>query len=85
MKFLKSRKILIAVAGLVVAFAGEFGLELDNTFVIGVLSMTATLILGIAHEDNGAKSASTIVIDPAMLNAAPKPTETTDASKPKIL
>lgn len=50
---LRSRKVQVALAVIVVAFASHFGLELTEGQVLVVTGMGAALILGIAHEDAG--------------------------------
>mgnify|MGYP000909125772 CR=1 FL=1 len=54
---LYSRKVRVALATVVVAYAGPLGLGWDEQMVLTVLSVGVALILGIAHEDAGAKSA----------------------------
>ena len=50
---LRSRKVQVAVATLVVAYATQVGLELREEAVVAVLGVGVSLILGIAHEDAG--------------------------------
>ena len=58
---LRSRKVQVALATLVLAYANQlFGVELSANVVLTVLGTGVALILGIAHEDNGAKTAPTI-------------------------
>lgn len=52
---LRSRKVRVAVATVIVAYAADRGLGLSEETVLTVLSVGVALILGIAHEDNGAK------------------------------
>lgn len=52
-----SRKVQVAVATLVVAYAAQAGLVLSEDSVINVIAIGTALILGIAHEDAAAKSA----------------------------
>ena len=54
---IQSRKVQVAIATLVVAYAAQAGLVLNEESVMNVLAIGAALILGIAHEDSGAKSA----------------------------
>lgn len=55
---LQSRKVQVAVATVVVAYAAQAGLILSEESVMNVLAIGAALILGIAHEDAGAKNAA---------------------------
>lgn len=50
---LASRKVRVAMATVVAAYAGQWGLGWDETMVLTVLSVGVALILGIAHEDAG--------------------------------
>ncbi len=55
---LGSRKVQVAVATVVVAFAAQAGFELREEMVQTVLAVGVALILGIAHEDAGKASSS---------------------------
>lgn len=48
---LRSRKVQVAVATVVVAYAAQAGLAVSDETIIAVLSVGVALILGIAHED----------------------------------
>lgn len=50
---LASRKVRVAVATVIAAYAAEFGLDLGSDLVLTVLGVGVALILGIAHEDAG--------------------------------
>jgi hypothetical protein len=50
---LRSRKVQVAVATVLVAYAAQAGWALSEETVIAVLSVGVALILGIAHEDAG--------------------------------
>lgn len=54
---LGSRKVQVAVATVVVAFAAQAGFELREEVVQTVLGVGVALILGIAHEDAGKATA----------------------------
>ncbi len=54
---LYSRKVRVALATVIAAYAGQLGLQWDEQMVLTVLGVGMALILGIAHEDAGAKSA----------------------------
>lgn len=54
---LLSRKVQVAVATIVVAYGAKVGVVLDESQITSVIAIGAALILGIAHEDSGAKSA----------------------------
>jgi hypothetical protein len=53
---LESRKVRVALATVLAAYAGQYGLGLSEEVVLTILSVGVALILGIAHEDNGLKS-----------------------------
>jgi hypothetical protein len=55
--FLLSRKVHVAIAVIVVAVAAQYGWALSETTVTAAVAIGVALILGIAHEDNGAKKA----------------------------
>ena len=48
---LRSRKVQVAVATVVIAYAAQAGLMVSEETVVAVLSVGVALILGIAHED----------------------------------
>jgi hypothetical protein len=50
---LRSRKVQIAVATILVTYAAQAGLILNEETVVTVLGVGVALILGIAHEDAG--------------------------------
>jgi hypothetical protein len=50
---LRSRKMQVAVATIIVAYAAQAGLLLSEDTVVTVLGVGVALILGIAHEDAG--------------------------------
>ncbi len=54
---LYSRKVRVALATVIAAYAGQAGLGWDEQMIVTVLGVGVALILGIAHEDAGAKSA----------------------------
>ena len=47
----------MALATVAAAFAAEYGLEVSEELMLTILGIGAALILGIAHEDAGRKSA----------------------------
>ncbi|MFQ5805328.1 MAG: hypothetical protein ACE5I3_02630 [Phycisphaerae bacterium] len=50
---LRSRKVQVAVATILVTYAAHAGLVLNEETVLAVLGVGVALILGIAHEDAG--------------------------------
>lgn len=50
---LRSRKVQVAVATLVAAYAAQAGMQISDESVMTVLGVGVALILGIAHEDAG--------------------------------
>ena len=58
-KALASRKVRVALATVVAAIAAEYGLALSEPAVYGIIGVGTAIILGIAHEDHGTKSAET--------------------------
>ncbi len=57
MHALRSRKIRIALATTVAAFAADLGLHVSQELVLAIVGIGASLILGIAHEDAGKHAA----------------------------
>jgi hypothetical protein len=55
---LRSRKVQVAIATVVAAYAVQAGLDVHEETVLTVLGVGVALILGIAHEDAGAARAS---------------------------
>ncbi len=52
---LRSRKAQVAVATVLAAYGAEFGWGIGEGTLAALLSVGVALILGIAHEDAGAK------------------------------
>jgi len=52
---LSSRKVRVAVATVLAAYAAEYGLGWTEEMLLTVVSVGVALILGIAHEDAGQK------------------------------
>ena len=50
---LRSRKVQVAVATIVTAYAAQMGIVFSEETVLTMLAMGVALILGIAHEDAG--------------------------------
>ncbi len=50
---LRSRKVQVAVATVIVAYGAQLGLDVSSETVVAVLGVGVALILGIAHEDAG--------------------------------
>ena len=50
---LASRKVRVAIATVVAAYAAEYGLGASEELLLTVVSVGVALILGIAHEDSG--------------------------------
>ena len=50
---LRSRKVQVAIATVLVAYAAQAGLTVSEETIVAVLSVGVALILGIAHEDAG--------------------------------
>ncbi len=57
---LASRKVRVAIATVVAAFAAEYGLQVREELVLTVVSVGVALILGIAHEDAGRGQAGAV-------------------------
>jgi hypothetical protein len=53
---LASRKVRVALATLLGAYAAQAGLEVGDEVLLTLVSVGVALILGIAHEDAGLKS-----------------------------
>ncbi len=50
---LMSRKVQVALATVIVAYASQAGLNVSEETITAVLGVGVALILGIAHEDAG--------------------------------
>jgi len=50
---LRSRKVQVAVATVLAAYAVQAGLSVSEETVLSILGVGVALILGIAHEDAG--------------------------------
>lgn len=50
---LASRKVRVAVATVLAAYAAQYGLGVSEELVLTVMSVGVAIILGIAHEDAG--------------------------------
>ncbi len=55
---LRSRKVRVALATVLAAYAAQYGLEVGAEMIHTVLGVGVALILGIAHEDAGSRSAA---------------------------
>lgn len=55
-KPLASRKVRVALATVLAAYAVDAGLDVSEELVLTILGAGVAVILGIAHEDAGAKS-----------------------------
>jgi len=56
---LASRKVRVALATVIAAYAAQYGLGVSEDVVLTILSVGVALILGIAHEDAGRAAAGT--------------------------
>ncbi len=54
---LRSRKVRVALATVLAAYAAQYGLGVSEEVIHTVLGVGVALILGIAHEDAGSRSA----------------------------
>jgi hypothetical protein len=52
---LASRKVRVALATVLGAYAAEYGLQVSEEMMLTILGVGTALILGIAHEDQGLK------------------------------
>ena len=59
---LRSRKVRIALTTIIAAVLADWGLELSDTLIFSGIGIGVSLILGIAHEDNGRNAASSAMI-----------------------
>lgn len=58
---LRSRKVRVALTTMVVAYAAEYGLNVSESLVMGIMGLGLALVIGIAHEDNGKKSGAQLI------------------------
>ena len=68
---LRSRKVRVALATVLAAYAGKAGLDLPEEVIFTILGTGVALILGIAHEDNGRKTRISIKAGPAPTQETP--------------
>ena len=68
---LRSRKVRVALATVLAAYAGTAGLDLPDEVIFTMLGTGVALILGIAHEDNGRKTRISIQAGPAPTQKTP--------------
>jgi hypothetical protein len=52
---LASRKVRVATATVIAAFAAQYGLAVREELIFTIVSVGVALILGIAHEDAGSR------------------------------
>lgn len=58
---LASRKVRVALATVLAAYAGQCGLGISEEMVFTILGVGAAVILGIAHEDAGRQRTPTSI------------------------
>lgn len=69
--FLASRKVRVGLATIAASFLAQYGFNVSEEIMMTILGIGASIILGIAHEDNGAKGSSNLtVVQPTQQNAA---------------
>jgi hypothetical protein len=55
---LASRKVRVALATVLAAYGAECGFDVSEEMMLAIVSVGVALILGIAHEDHGAKGSA---------------------------
>ena len=50
---LRSRKVRVALVTVVAAYLADYGLNVSTEIIMTILGAGVSVILGIAHEDNG--------------------------------
>lgn len=71
--FLRSRKVQAAAVALAAVLLAKLGFHWDTETVASIVGLGIAVILGIAHEDAGAKGAPVITVSDAPADtAAPK-------------
>lgn len=63
---MRSRKTMLLLAGVLVAIAARFGLQLDVELVIAILTLFGIAIGGIAYEDGQSKSTGPKIVGPVV-------------------
>lgn len=60
---LRSRKVRVALATVLAAYLADWGLDVSDTVIYGIIGVGATIIGGIAIEDAGVKRAGLTAVD----------------------
>lgn len=60
---LESRKVRVAIATVVAAYAAEYGFKVSEAVIVAIVGTGISLILGIAHEDNGKNGATVLNLE----------------------
>ena len=68
-KPLQSRKVRVALTTVIAAYLVEAGLEVSEEMILAILGVGVAVILGIAVEDSGAKSAQLVELPMATLES----------------
>jgi hypothetical protein len=59
----RSRKVRVAIATVICAYAAEVGFQVSEELLVTILSCGVAIILGIAHEDHGRRTVPTVLRD----------------------
>lgn len=57
---LRSRKVRVALVTVIAAFGAEYGFEIRQELLLTILGVGISIILGIAHEDNGRNASGNV-------------------------
>jgi len=60
---LRSRKVRVALATVLAAYLADWGLDVSDTVLYGIIGVGAAIIGGIALEDAGTKAGGLTVVD----------------------
>jgi len=71
---LASRKVRVAIATVAAAYAAQIGLHVSDDMMYTILGVGVSLILGIAHEDNGRNISASATSESPSSSATAGPT-----------
>ena len=65
-QLLASKKVLMTIAGLIVAALAKYGLNVEPSLVLAILGLVASLVLGQGFADSGKEAAKVVAVAAAV-------------------